>query len=427
MLNYLNKLTQIFKIKDLRNKVLIVLALLVIFRIAAAIPIPGVNLESLKSFFASNQFFGLLNVFSGGALDNMSIVMLGVGPYITAMIVMQLLTIVFPKLKEIYQESGEQGRVKFNQYTRVLTVPFAILQGFGLLMLLQNQNAISHLGVFDIITNLTVITAGTVFLMWIGELMTEQKIGNGISLLIFAGIIAGMPTVFRQLYANFDPSLIPIIIGFVIAGLLIIAGIVFMNESTRNIPVSYAKRIRGAKMYGGVSTYLPLKVNQAGVIPIIFAVSIMLFPEMIANFAKLSDLSWLKSISESFLAFFNPRGWFYPSVYFLLVVLFTYFYTAITFDPKQISENVQKQGGFIPGIRPGRPTMEFLHKVMNRITLVGAVSLGVVAVLPYIVQYFTGIATLTIGGTSLLIIVSVVIDIIKQIKAQLVMHEYDRF
>lgn len=427
MLNYLNKVTQIFKIKDLRNKVLIVLALLVIFRIAAAIPIPGVDLENLKNFFASNQFFGLLNVFSGGALDNMSIVMLGVGPYITALIVMQLLTIVFPKLKEIYQESGEQGRVKFNQYTRVLTVPFAILQGFGLLMLLQNQNAISHLGLFDIITNLIVITAGTVLLMWIGELMTEQKIGNGISLLIFAGIIAGMPTVFRQLYANFDPSLIPIIIGFVIAGLLIIAGIVFMNESTRNIPVSYAKRIRGAKMYGGVSTYLPLKVNQAGVIPIIFAVSIMLFPEMIANFAKLSDLSWLKSMSESFLTFFSPRGWFYPSVYFLLVVLFTYFYTAITFDPKQISENVQKQGGFVPGIRPGRPTMEFLHKVMNRITLVGAVSLGVVAVLPYIVQYFTGIATLTIGGTSLLIIVSVVIDIIKQIKAQLVMHEYDRF
>lgn len=427
MLNYLNKITQVFKIKDLRNRILIVLALLVVFRISAAIPIPGINIENLKNFFTSNQFFGMLNVFSGGAMDKMSIVMLGVGPFITAMIVMQLLVIVFPVLKELYQESGEQGRVKFNQYTRILTVPFALLQGFGLLMLLQNQNVISHLGIFDIITNLAVITAGTVFLMWIGEIMTEQKVGNGISMLIFAGIISGFPTVLRQLLANFDPSLIPTIIGFVIVGLIVVAGVVFMNESTRNIPVSYAKRIRGDKMYGGVSTYLPLKMSQAGVIPIIFAISILMFPQMIANFAKLSSFDWLRGAAEKFLIFFTPNGFFYPTVYFLLVVIFTYFYTAITFDPKQISENVQKQGGFIPGIRPGRPTMDFLNKVMNRITLVGAVSLGLIAVLPYIIQHFTGIATLTIGGTSLLIAVSVVIEIVRQIQAQLVMHEYDRF
>jgi len=421
------KVLQVFKIKDLRSKVFFVLALLVVFRIAAAIPVPGVDPLRLKAFFESNQFFGLLNVFSGGALSSMSIVMLGVGPYITALIIMQLLTMVFPKIKELYQESGEAGRQKFNQYTRLLTVPLAILQGYGLLALLQSQNVIDKLSIFAMTTNLIVVTAGTLFLMWIGELISEKKIGNGISLIIFAGIIARVPTTMKQVYANFDASMIPMIIGFIVAAIIIIAGVVYMNESTRNIPVSYAKRIRGAKVYGGVSTYLPLKVNQAGVIPIIFAISILIFPEMIANVAKLSNIGWLNSAAEWFLRFFQQGGLLYPTMYFILVVMFTYFYTAITFDPKQISENVQKQGGFVPGIRPGRPTMEFLHKVMNRITLFGAVSLGLIAVLPYIVRYFTGIATLTIGGTALLIVVSVVIDVIKQIKAQLVMHEYDKY
>ncbi|MEK7452897.1 MAG: preprotein translocase subunit SecY [Patescibacteria group bacterium] len=423
----LEKIAQVFKIRDLRSKIFFVLALLVVFRIAALIPVPGIDADKLKSFFDGNQFLGLLNIFSGGALSNMSIVMLGIGPYITALIIMQLLTVIFPKIKEMYNEAGEAGRQKFNQYTRIATIPLALLQGYGLLALLQNQNVIDRLSKFDLVTNLIVVTAGTVFLMWLGELITEKKIGNGISILIFAGIIAGVPTILKQFYANFDPSLIPTVIGFTIASLLVIAGIVYMNESTRNIPVSYAKRIRGSKMYGGVSTYLPLKVNQAGVIPIIFAISILLFPEMLANIAKLSDKAWLSSIAESFLRFFQQGGWFYPTLYFILVVLFTYFYTAITFDPKQISESVQKQGGFIPGIRPGNPTTEFLFKVMNRITLFGAISLGLIAVLPYIFRYFTGIATLTIGGTALLIAVSVVIDIIKQVKAQLVMHEYDKY
>ncbi len=423
----LSKIIKVFKIKDLRNKIFFVMALLAIFRIAAVIPVPGIDTARLKSFFEGNQFFGLLNIFSGGALDNMSIVMLGIGPYITSLIIMQLLTVVFPKIKELYQESGEAGRQKFNQYTRLATIPLALLQGYGLLALLQNQNVIDKLSKFDLITNLIVVTAGTVFLMWLGELITEKKLGNGISLLIFAGIIAGTPTTLKQFYANFDPSLIPTVIVFIIASLFVIAGIVYMNESTRNIPVSYAKRIRGAKMYGGVSTYLPLKVNQAGVIPIIFAISILLFPEMLANIAKLSNTAWLSSASEAFLRFFQQGGWFYPTLYFTLVVLFTYFYTAITFDPKQISENVQKQGGFIPGIRPGKPTTEFLFKVMNRITLFGAVSLGLIAILPYIFRYFTGIATLTIGGTALLIVVSVVIDTIKQVQAQMVMHEYDKY
>ncbi len=422
-----SKVVEVFKIKDLRKKIFFVLALLVVFRIAASVPIPGIDPERLKSFFAANQFFGLLNIFSGGALSNMSIVMLGVGPYITALIIMQLLTVVFPKIKELYQESGEAGRQKFNQYTRLLTVPLAFLQGYGLLALLQNQNVVDRLETFELITSLIVVTAGTIFLMWLGEIITEKKIGNGISLLIFAGIIAGLPTSIRQFYANFDPSMIPTTIGFLVASVFVIAGIVYMNESARNIPVSYAKRVRGVKMYGGVSTYLPLKVNQAGVIPIIFAISIMLFPEMLANIAKFSNIVWLSNASDAFLRVFNQGSWLYPTIYFLLVVAFTYFYTAITFDPKQISENLQKQGGFIPGIRPGRHTMEFLHKIMNRITLFGAVSLGLIAILPYIFRYFTGIATLTIGGTALLIVVAVVIDVIKQIQAQMVMHEYDKY
>ena len=423
----LSKIIQVFKIKDLRKKIFFVLSLLVVFRVAAIIPVPGVDPARLKAFFDGNQFFGLLNIFSGGALDNMSIVMLGIGPYITALIIMQLLTVIFPKVKELYQESGEAGRQKFNQYTRLLTIPLAFLQGYGLLALLQNQNVIDRLGVFDLVTNLIVVTAGTIFLMWLGELITEKKIGNGISILIFAGIIAGVPTILKQFYANFDPSMISTLIVFVVASLFVIAGVVYLNESTRNIPVSYAKRVRGAKMYGGVSTYLPLKVNQAGVIPIIFAISILLFPQMIASLAQLSNWAWLSAVSNSFLGFFQPGTLFYTLSYFFLVVVFTYFYTAITFDPKQISENVQKQGGFIPGIRPGNPTRDFLHKVMNRVTLFGAVSLGIIAILPDIFRTFTGLATLTIGGTALLIAVSVVIDVIKQIKAQMVMHEYDKY
>lgn len=423
----IEKIIQVFKIKDIRSKIFFILALLVVFRVAASIPVPGIDPARLRSFFEGNQFFGLLNIFSGGALSNMSIVMLGVGPYITALIIMQLFTVIFPKLKELYQGSGEQGRQKFNQYTRLLTVPLALLQGYGLLALLQNQGVVDRLELFDLVTNLIIVTAGTVFLMWLGELITEKQIGNGISILIFAGIIAGIPTTIKQLYVNFDPSLVPTFIVFAIASLFVIAGVVYMNESHRNIPVSYAKRIRGTKMFGGTSTYLPLKVNQAGVIPIIFAISILLFPEMIANVAKLSDVGWLRSASEWFLSVFNQGSGIYSFLYFTFVVLFTYFYTAVTFDPKQISENIQKQGGFVPGIRPGRHTMEFLYKVMNRITFFGAVSLGLIAVLPYIVRYFTGIATLTIGGTALLIAVSVVIDVIKQVQAQMVMHEYEKY
>ncbi|MCR4323073.1 MAG: preprotein translocase subunit SecY [Candidatus Azambacteria bacterium] len=423
----MGKLIQILKTKDLRGKILFVLALLAIFRVAAVIPVPGIDVSRLQSFFEGNQFFGLLNIFSGGALDNLSIVMLGVGPYITALIIMQLLTMVFPQLKELYQGEGEQGRQKFNQYTRYLTIPLAGLQGYGLLALLQSQNVIDRLDLFSLITNLAVITAGTVFLMWLGEIISERKIGNGISLLIFAGIISAIPTQLRQFFLNFDPSMVSTAIVFLIVAAIVIAGVVFINDSQRNIPVSYAKRVRGSKVYGGASTYLPLKVNQAGVIPIIFAISILLFPQMLGNFMQLAQQEWMKNLGTSLAGFFQAGGFLYGLLYFILVILFTYFYTAVTFDTKAIAENVQKQGGFVPGIRPGASTAEFLARVMNRITLAGAISLGIIAVLPFIIQYFTGTATLTIGGTALLIAVSVALDTMKQIDAQLVMHEYEKF
>jgi len=421
------QILNVFLIKDIRRKVIFVLAMFVVFRIAAAIPVPGVDVLRLKSFLEGNQFFGLFNVFSGGGLSNLSIVMLGVGPYITALIIMQLMTMIFPQLKDLYQGQGEQGRQKFNQYARFLTIPLSLLQGYGLLALLQNQGVISHLGRYDLITNLAVITAGTIFLMWIGELISEAKIGNGVSLIIFAGIISRIPTQVKQFFLNYDPSMIPTIIAFLAVAAAVIAGVVFINDSQRNIPVSYAKRVRGSRVYGGVSTYLPLKINQAGVIPIIFAISILLFPQMLGNFMQLSTKTWIHNTGHALVGFLPAGGFTYSASYFLLVVIFTYFYTAVTFDTKQISENVQKQGGFVPGIRPGNPTADFLNRIVNRITLAGALSLGLIAVLPYIVQYFTQTTTLTIGGTALLIVVSVVLDTVKQVKAQLAMHEYERF
>lgn len=421
------QILNVFLIKDIRKKVFFVLSMFVVFRIAASIPVPGVDLDKLRSFLEGNQFFGLFNVFSGGGLSNLSIVMLGVGPYITALIIMQLMTMIFPQLKDLYQGQGEQGRQKFNQYARLLTVPLSLLQGYGLLALLQNQGVISQLGRFDLITNLAVITAGTIFLMWIGELISEAKIGNGVSLLIFSGIISRLPTDVQQFFINYDPSMIPTTIVFLLVAAVVIAGVVFINGSQRNIPVSYAKRVRGTRVYGGVSTYLPLKINQAGVIPIIFAISILLFPQMLGNFMQLSTKTWIHNAGHALAGFLPAGGFNYSVFYFLMVVIFTYFYTAVTFDTKQISENVQKQGGFVPGIRPGNPTAEFLNKIVNRITLAGALSLGLIAVLPYIVQYFTQTTTLTIGGTALLIVVSVVLDTVKQIKAQLAMHEYEKF
>jgi preprotein translocase subunit SecY len=425
MASWLSQLVRIVKIADLRSKVLFVLGIFVIFRLMATIPIPGVAADQLKDFFSGNEIFGLLNLFTGGALSNLSLAMLGLGPYITAVIILQLLTMIFPALERLYKEEGESGRQKFNQYGRILTVPFALVQGYGFLALLASQNIIEALTPALYLTALVTITAGTVFLMWLGELISEKGIGNGVSLLIFAGIVAEAPSSLRQLLLSYDPSQVLSYIAFGIMALAIIAGVVFVTEARRNIAVSYAKRVRGNKMFGGVSTFLPLSVNPAGVIPLIFALSLLTFPGMVASFFQAAG-GTIGAIAFSVQAFFaNP--WTYGMLYFVLVFVFTFFYTAVTFDPKSISENLQKMGGFIPGVRPGSSTAKFISFVLNRILLVGALFLGTVAVLPSIIQGITGVRTFSflLGGTALLIIVSVVLETMRQIRSQLHMRDYE--
>jgi preprotein translocase subunit SecY len=426
-MSWFQKLIQVFKIRELRNKILFVLGVFVVFRLMANIPIPGVSVGDLHSFFNQFQVFGLMNIFSGGTLENLSIVMLGVGPYITATIIMQLVTMIYPPLERMYKEEGEAGRRKFNQYSRIMTVPLAVLQGYAMLNLFQRQGAIGQLSLTTMITSLATVAAGCLFLMWLGELITEKGIGNGVSLLIFVGIVTGLPASLRETVVKWDPSQLPVYLLFVAMSLVIIAGVVMVNEGRRNIPVSYAKRVRGNKMYGGVSTYLPLNVNPAGVIPIIFALSLMIFPGMIASFLANAG-GTVGNIAQTVSDLFKNQ-WFYGILYFILVCLFTYFYTAVTFDPKAIAENLQKMGGFVPGIRPGESTSSFLYYILNRILLIGALFLGFIAVMPSIIQGITGITAFRflIGGTSLLIVVSVVLDTIRQINAQLQMREYDTF
>lgn len=421
------KFLQIFKVKELRNKILFVLAVFVIFRLVANIPVPGIDAERLRSFFEGNQLFGLLNMFTGGAMSNLSIAMLGMGPYITAVIIMQLLTMIFPRLEAIYKEEGEAGRQKFNQYGRILTIPLAALQGYSMIMLLRAQQVVGAITVWQLASTILTITAGTVFLMWLGELISEKGIGNGVSLLIFAGIVAAFPSNLRQILFNWDPANIPSYAAFIIIGLAVIVGVVIITEGRRNIPVSYAKRVRGNKVYGGVSTYLPLNVNPAGVMPIIFALSFLLLPGMIGSFLANAKTAWVAAAARFLRDMFQDGDIVYSVIYFLLVVLFTYFYTAVTFDPKNISTNLQKMGGFVPGIRPGKPTTDFLNFILNRVLLVGAVFLGVIAIAPNIVKAATGITAFQIGGTSILIVVSVVLETIRQIESQLVMRDYEGF
>lgn len=407
----------------IRKRILFTLGALVVFRALATIPIPGVDTFRLESFLANNEFFGLINIFSGGGLSNLSIVMLGVGPYITASIIMQLLTIMSPRLKAMYQEEGEAGRRKFSQFTRMLAVPMAVIQAFGFLTLLRNQGVIEALPWFEYSVNIIVVTAGSMLLMWIGELISEYGVGNGVSLIIFAGIVAVLPTTITQFFLTFDTTQIPTYLGILVATLLIILGVVVITEAERPIPITYAKRVRGMKVYGGMSTYLPLRINQAGVIPIIFALSILLFPQMIFQFLANVNVSAIQTASNYVLGLL-ANGWVYAVLYFLLVFAFTYFYTAVTFDPNQIAENLQKSGAFIPGVRPGQSTSGYIARILTRLTLVGALFLGAIAVLPIAIRAITGIAAFTIGGTALLIVVSVLIDLVKKLDAQVSIREY---
>ena len=423
MLNF-RRGAKLFKIEDLRKRVLIVAGIFVAFRILANIPIPGVDAQALQNFLASNQLLGFLNLFSGGALKNLSIAMLGLSPYITAVIIMQLLTMIFPALKSMYYEEGEQGRAKFNRYSRYLPVPLAGLQGYGFLRILASQGILPGLSILGTLINVVIIIAGSMILVWFGEIITEQKMGNGVSLLIFAGIVSSFPIAFRNSLLSYTQSLLPTYVAFVAVALAVILGIVLVNEGERKVPISYAKRVRGNKMYGGVSTYLPFRVGQAGVIPIIFAISLLLFPQFFAQI--ISGFSpGIGAAVNNFINGLVNNQLIYGLSYFFMVFIFTYFYIGITFDPDEISKNLQRSGGFVPGIRPGQPTADFLKTIVSKITFFGGVFLGLIAVLPIVTRTATHTQALSIGGTSILIVVAVVIETAKQIDAEITVREYE--
>ncbi|MDD2257988.1 preprotein translocase subunit SecY [Candidatus Falkowbacteria bacterium] len=418
------KLARVWKVKELRNSILFVLAMLAVFRLFAHIPIPGIDASNLRSFFANNPLLGFVNMFSGGGMERFSVVMMGIGPYITSSIIFQLLGMIVPKLEEMQKE--ESGRQKINMWTRWATVPLSIVQAFGMLALLRQSNAIDLSGsaTFDIMAIVITITAGTILLMWIGELISEKKIGNGISLLIFAGIIASLPQSVSQMILTFDQTQIFTVVAFALLAIITIVGVVIVNEGQRNIPIQYARQIRGNRAYGGTNSHLPLRVNMAGVIPIIFALAVATFPTMIAQYFQYAKTEWIANFSQWIIITFNNQL-VYGVLYFVLVFAFTYFYTDVVFHPDRISENLQKQGGFIPGIRPGKQTAEYIGNTSHKIIFFGALFLAVIAVLPLVVQAATGVQSMIIGGTSILIVVSVVIDTIKQMEAQLTMREYD--
>ncbi len=415
-----------FRAPDLRRRILYVAFILLVFRLLAHVPVPGVDREQLRVFLQDSPIFGLLDLFSGGGLSNFSVVALGVNPYINASIIMQLMTGVVPSLQNLQRE-GEYGRTKINQYTRYLAVPLALLQSYGFLALLNANRVLAtpfDLGSWETITQIVTLTAGSVVLMWLGELITEKGIGNGISFIIFAGIVSRVPAALTGFLDN--PDLARLVL-FGILAILAVAVIIYIQEGQRRIPIQYASRVRGRRMYQGGQTFLPLRVNQAGVIPIIFAVSILLFPSQIASYFT-SSPGLIGDIATGVVSWLSQGSWLYVALYFLLTVGFTYFYTAFTFKPDETAEQLRKNGGFIPGIRPGRPTQDYLARVVTRITVAGALFLGTVAALPpfigLVLPQFAGMA---LGGTGVLIVVSVVVETMKQLEAQLLIRQYEGF
>lgn len=424
---FLTTIRQAMRTPEVRKKILFTAGIFLVFRIFAHIPVAGVDVGQLKNLFAQNQFLGLLDIFSGGTLANFSIMALGLNPYINASIIIQLLTMVFPKLEEM-QKEGDAGRKKINQYTRLLSVPLAVLQAIGMYALLRAQQVITVLGPFELISFILTMTAGTMFLVWLGELISEKGVGNGISVLIFAGIVGQLPVLFGQTLTTASSENLVNVIILLVMGLLVVSSIIVVQEATRQITIYYAKRVRGNKMAGGQQqTHLPLRLNQAGVIPIIFAVSLVLLPSLLANFFVATKNPAFVGLGQNLTTWFNPTGLLYNGLYFILVVVFTFFYTSVVFNPKKISEEIQKQGGFIPGVRPGTPTANYLQYILYRITLVGAIFLGLVAILPTLAAQLTGIQTILLGGTGILIVVSVVLETFKSIEAQLVMRNYEGF
>lgn len=421
---FFKKVKIVFTDKILLSRIGFIFALFILFRALSAIPVPGVDPLALSQFLSNNEFFGFLNIFSGGGLSNLSIGLLGVGPFITASIIMQLGSVVIPKLKELYHESGEEGRRQFNQYSRLLTLPLAIIQGIGILTLLAQQGIVPSVFSAIGLLNLVIVTAGAFLVMWLGELISEFGIGNGVSIIIFAGIVATLPQTISQAFFTYDPSQLPLYIGFVIVAILIVIGVVMITEAERIVPVTYAKQqARNGFVTTSTSSHIPLRVNQAGVMPIIFALSLFMFPQLFASIFINTNNTILVAIGEAINTFLQNQLW-YGVIYFILVFVFTYFYTAVTFDTESMANNLQKNGAFIPNVRPGPATAEYLGTIMTRITFFGALFLAIIAVLPQIFQNISGSQSFAIGGTALLIVVSVIIDLIKKISAQISMREY---
>ncbi|MBI2954210.1 MAG: preprotein translocase subunit SecY [Chloroflexi bacterium] len=420
-----------FRLPDVRRKLIFTFSILVIFRFIAHVPLPGVDLFKLQQLFQSNQLMGMLDLFSGGAMTNFSVAAMGVYPYITSSIIMQLLVPIIPQLQELSKE-GDAGRKRINQYTHWLTVPLAAMQGYGTAALLNSQGIISSFGLgpdtlLPTVAMVLTMSAGTILLVWLGELITENGIGNGVSIIIFGGIVAKMPQLIGQMItrATTGESNLFAPLAFIVLGVVTVAAIVVVQEAQRRIPVQYAKRLRGNKMYGGGSTHIPLRVNSAGMIPLIFAMSIMLFPGTIASYFTSSGDQFVASVAQFVANTFSPNAPIYWALYFILVVGFTFFYTMVIFQQQNLAENLQKYGGFVPGIRPGRPTAEYLNKVLNKITWLGAIFLGAVAILPFFTQGLG--TTLILSSTGLLIVVGVVLDTMKQLEAQLLMRHYEGF
>lgn len=426
MKDIIDKLKSFSRDPELKRKAIFTLFIFFAFRVFAFLPVPAIDLARLKTLFAQNQFLSLLDIFSGGTLINFSVMALGLNPYINASIIIQLLGAIFPQLERLAKE-GEYGRYKMNQYTRFLTVPLTVVQTIGIYALLKNQKIISNLSPLEFFSFVFTMVAGTFILVWFGELISEFGLGNGISLIIFAGIVGRIPLMVGRTISVVNQELFFNVIIFIILAVSVIASIVFINEAVRKIPVYYAKRIRGNRVYQGATNFLPLKLNQAGVIPIIFAVSFVLFPQLIGNFLMYVKNPAIANTAKFIVNLFNPSGFFYNFFYFILVIGFTYFYTVVVFNPQKISEEIQKHGGFIPGIRPGLATKQYLEHILYRITSVGAIFLGVVAILPAIMSKITGIQNLVIGGTGILIVVSVILETFKNVEAQLIMKSYDKY
>lgn len=415
----LENVRNMWKIEDLRKKIIFTLLMIVVYRLGAYIPVPGIDVSVIQAYINQGALLGFLDVMAGGALSNFSIFAMGISPYINASIILTLLTVVIPKLEALSKE-GAEGRKKISQYTRYLTVVLGLVQAIGLTIGLKS--AMTNPGAITYIIVISTLTAGTAFIMWLGEQITDKGIGNGISIIIFTSVVSSFPSMFVKVFSLVAADMVNIIVAvaFVLFALLSVVGIIFVTQGQRKIPVQYAKRVVGRKMYGGQSTFIPLKVNQAGVIPVIFASSLLMFPLTIAGFLPNNKVA--TAISNAL----SPSGWLYIVLYMLLILGFTYFYTAITFNPQDLSDNMKKYGGFIPGIRPGKPTTMYLNKVMNRITLVGALFLAVIAIIPNVLFYRTAL-NISFGGTSLLIAIGVALETMKQIESQMTMRHYKGF